>query len=156
MLLCRGLLTRGARRHASSLTFANGCDPAKMSGANPLTLSNYVDGAFSTTSNMYPVVDPLNGWPACLRAVSFFIPLAGEAFIQMPRTSVAELDPFVASLKRVPKSGLHNAYKNPERCVQWGEVSARAAEALGKPEVAHHFALCIQRVMPKSYVEAMK
>ena len=74
----------------------------------------------------------------------------------MPRTSVAELDRFVASLKRVPKSGLHNPFKNPERYVQWGEVSARAAERLAQPEVAHHFAVCIQRVMPKSYVEAMK
>jgi 1-pyrroline-5-carboxylate dehydrogenase len=74
----------------------------------------------------------------------------------MPRTSVAELDRFVASLKRVPKSGLHNPFKNPERYVQWGEVSAKAAERLAQPEVAHHFALCIQRVMPKSYVEAMK
>jgi 1-pyrroline-5-carboxylate dehydrogenase len=80
----------------------------------------------------------------------------GEPFIKMPRTSVAELDRFVASLKRVPKSGLHNPFKNPERYVQWGEVSAKAAERLAQPEVAHHFALCIQRVMPKSYVEAMK
>lgn len=37
---------------------------------------------------------------------------------QMPKTSVAELAPFVESLAAVPKSGVHNPYKNPERYVQ--------------------------------------
>lgn len=39
---------------------------------------------------------------------------------------------------------------------QYGAISARAAGMLDTPAVAHHFARCIQRVMPKSYVEAMK
>jgi hypothetical protein len=37
-----------------------------------------------------------------------------------------------------------------------GAISGKAAGLLADPEIAHHFALCIQRVMPKSYVEAMK
>jgi hypothetical protein len=74
-------------RSSSSLSFAAGLDPVKLSKAHPVTLSNFVDGSFKATSQFHDVVDPLNG----------------EPFIRMPRTSVAELDPFVASLKRVPK-----------------------------------------------------
>ena len=83
-------------------------------------------------------------------------PLTGDEVIQMPQTSVGELAPFVDSLAACPKSGLHNAFKRPERYVEWGAISGRAAGMLAQPEVAHHFARCIQRVMPKSYTEAMK
>ena len=61
-----------ARRPASSLAFANGFNPEKLSAENPLTLNNYVDGNFSTTSNMYDVVDPLNGGCPVLAAVCVF------------------------------------------------------------------------------------
>lgn len=54
---------------------------------------------------------------------------------KMPRTSVAELGPFVESLSKVPKSGLHNAYKNPERYVQYGAISGRAAGMLADKDV---------------------
>ena len=74
----------------------------------------------------------------------------------MPRTSVSELNPFVESLEKTPKSGLHNPFKNTHRYVEWGAISGRAAGMLAVPEIAHHFARCIQRVMPKSYEEAMK
>jgi hypothetical protein len=43
-------------------------------------------------------------------------PLNGEPFVQLPDTQEAELDHFVASLLACPKSGLHNPFKNPERC----------------------------------------
>ena len=35
----------------------------------------------------------------------------------MPDPQPGDIGPFVESLKMVPKSGLHNAYKNPERQV---------------------------------------
>lgn len=130
----------GRHYASSSLAFANGLNPETLSGRQPHTLSNLIEGTFSSAAVLHEVADPLTG----------------EPFVRMPRTSVAELEPFVASLRRCPKSGLHNAFKRPERFVQWGEVSARAAERLARPEVAHHFARCVQRVMPKSYVEAMK
>ena len=44
-------------------------------------------------------------------------PWNGEAFITIPDTQLDEIQPFVDSLKAVPKSGLHNPLKNPERCV---------------------------------------
>lgn len=154
------------RRLSSSLSFASGLDPMKLSKAHPVTLSNFVDGAWSNTGFFGRVVEKVFSFSPHGSAHYHDVvdPLNGETFIRMPRTSVAELDPFVASLKRVPKSGLHNPFKNPERFVQWGEgekislffcslfflfcgsvlVSGRAAERLARPEVAHHFALCIQ------------
>ena len=61
-------------------------------------------------------------------------PLTGEPFISYPDTSADEGEPFVASLRRVPKTGLHNPLKNPERYNLYGEVSAAVAEELKKPE----------------------
>lgn len=53
----------------------------------------------------------------CLPASSKTIPdpLNGEGFIRVPMTGSSEIGPFVESLKAVPKSGLHNPIKNPER-----------------------------------------
>ncbi len=61
MRLFRNVASLSARRQSSSLAFANGFNPETLSAKNKLTLHNYVDGSFSTTSNMYDVVDPLNG-----------------------------------------------------------------------------------------------
>lgn len=43
----------------------------------------------------------------------------------VPDTTVGELKPFVDSLKRVPKSGVHNPLKNVERYLMFGEVSRK-------------------------------
>lgn len=45
-------------------------------------------------------------------------PMNGEPFIKVPNTAPDEAEPFVQSLKAVPKSGLHNPLKAPERCDQ--------------------------------------
>lgn len=42
-------------------------------------------------------------------------PLNGEPFIKVPNTTPEEAEPFVQSLKAVPKSGQHNPLKAPER-----------------------------------------
>jgi len=56
-------------------------------------------------------------------------PMNGEPFLRCPDTGAGgateELDPFVASLMSVPKSGLHNPIKNPERYLELGEVTTR-------------------------------
>lgn len=36
---------------------------------------------------------------------------------QVPDTQLYEIEPFVASMKAVPKSGMHNPLKDPERSV---------------------------------------
>ena len=43
----------------------------------------------------------------------------------IPDTQANELEPFIASLKSVPKSGVHNPLKNNERYLQFGEISRK-------------------------------
>ena len=42
-------------------------------------------------------------------------PWTGETFITLPDPQIEEIQPYVDSLTKIPKSGLHNPYKNPER-----------------------------------------
>jgi 1-pyrroline-5-carboxylate dehydrogenase len=56
----------------------------------------------------------------------------------------------VASLLAVPKSGLHNPFKNKERYVMLGEVCRKAAEVLHEPETFDFFVDLTIRCVPKS------
>ena len=42
-------------------------------------------------------------------------PLKGGDFMRVPDTQASEIQPFVDSLRAVPKSGVHNPMKRPER-----------------------------------------
>lgn len=85
-----------------------------------------------------PVVDPWNG----------------EVFIQVADTKENELQPFIDSLNSCTKSGLHNPLKNPQRYRTYGTISAKAAYLLKQPEINEFFIKLIQRVVPKSYIQA--
>ena len=61
--------------------------------------------------------------------------------------------PFANNLLAVPRTGLHNPLKNPERYSMLGTVSARAASEMLKPEVQAFFTAMIQRVVGKSAVQ---
>lgn len=122
----------------SSTEFAT-CDPYKMSAHVPCSLNNLVDGVWTTTKETIEVPDPLNG----------------EPFIRMPNTSVEELAPFIASLSKVKKTGMHNPLSCVDRYVMYGEISYKAALALSSKEVEDYFARLIMRVMPKSYAQAV-
>lgn len=76
-------------------------------------------------------------------------PLCGDIFLKIPETR--DIEPFIDSLKKCPKSGLHNPQKNPQRYVELGQVCARAAAILARPEVSDYFTKLIQRVMPKTW-----
>ncbi|HWM28061.1 MAG TPA: aldehyde dehydrogenase family protein [Woeseiaceae bacterium] len=76
-------------------------------------------------------------------------PMNGEAFLEVPDTR--EHDGFVQSLRRCPKTGLHNPLKNPERYIMLGKVCANAATLLAQKDVQDYFTRLIQRVMPKSW-----
>jgi 1-pyrroline-5-carboxylate dehydrogenase len=76
-------------------------------------------------------------------------PLNGQPFLQVPDTR--EHEGFVQSLRRCPKTGLHNPLKNPERYVMLGKVCAAAAALLAQKDVEDYFTRLIQRVMPKSW-----
>jgi 1-pyrroline-5-carboxylate dehydrogenase len=114
-------------------------DPGALSGSKPGKAYNCVDGEWVRASENRTVPDPLNG----------------EPFISYPNISTSEAQPFIDSLRRVPKTGLHNPLKNPERYLLYGAISARMAEEMRKPEVADFFARLVQRVAPKHYAQAM-
>ncbi|MCB9640177.1 MAG: aldehyde dehydrogenase family protein [Myxococcales bacterium] len=120
------------------LAFAT-LDPKTLSGKEPVQLCNLVDGEWRPSRVNSDIPDPLNG----------------EIFIKMPNTKSDEIQPFLDSLAKCPKSGLHNPLKNVERYRLYGDVSAKAAAALRDPEVFDFFTRCVQRVMPKSYAQAM-
>lgn len=75
----------------------------------------------------------------------------GEKFIEMPNTDQEELKEFADSLRKVPKTGLHNPIKNVERYVMYGQICRRACELLYKKEICDHFAKLIQRLVPKHW-----
>lgn len=50
--------------------------------------------------------------------------------LQVPDTQLYEVEPFVASMRSTPKSGMHNPFKNPERCAHAGCPSAHAVARL--------------------------
>lgn len=54
-------------------------------------------------------------WGQAAQTKSIQDPWTGEEFITLPDPQVSEISPYVESLKKVTKSGLHNPFKNPER-----------------------------------------
>ncbi len=77
-------------------------------------------------------------------------PLRGTPFLRVPRVTREELGPWVASAASCPRAGLHNPFHQPERYRLYGDICARAAGELRRPEAFAFFAHLIQRVMPKS------
>jgi 1-pyrroline-5-carboxylate dehydrogenase len=110
-------------------------DPfAGMTAKEPGVIRNLLAGQWTEGDGARDdVVDPLNG----------------DAFLQVPGTH--QHDGFIESLRRCPKSGLHNPLKNPGRYVMLGRVCARAAALLAERDVQDYFTKLIQRVMPKSW-----
>lgn len=146
--LRRGLNARLASQHRflagrsmSSVPEWATVDPETMSGSNPAIGQNLCAGEWwssSSTAETETIVDPLNG----------------EPFMVVPNTSWEEAQPFVERMASVPRSGLHNPMKNPERYNMLGDVCARAAQEMRKPEVAEFYVKLIQRLTPKSHTQA--
>ncbi len=116
-----------------------GFDPKSLSGSNSATLSNFVNGEWRGAQSFIHIPDPLNG----------------EQFIRMPNTSMSELSPFIDRMRSIPKTGLHNPLQHVDRYLKYGQISFKLAAALDRPEIEEHFALCIQRVVPKSYTQCV-
>ena len=66
-------------------------------------------------------------------------PLTGKTMLKVPATSVEEILPFVESLLSVPKSGLHNPFKNKERYLMLSEVNRKLVEVMHDKEVFDFF-----------------
>ncbi|KAJ0048274.1 hypothetical protein Pint_15250 [Pistacia integerrima] len=124
-------------RSAHSLPFAT-VEAEEISASQPAEVYNLVQGKWTGSSSWNTIVDPLNG----------------EPFIKIADVSEKEIQPFVESLSKCPKHGLHNPFKAPERYLLYGDISAKAAHMLGLPKVTDFFARLIQRVSPKSYQQA--
>ncbi|KAG5188490.1 aldehyde dehydrogenase [Tribonema minus] len=117
----------------------SGVDPDAISADAPHHVLNLLGGKWQESASATPFPDPLNG----------------GTFMRVSEIGAAEAQPFVKSLQECPKSGLHNPFKNPERYVTYGAVSAKASAEMRKPEVERFFARLIQRVAPKSYAQAL-
>ncbi|AQK88021.1 putative aldehyde dehydrogenase [Zea mays] len=135
--------------------------PQEVSGSSPAEVQNFdaqqcanadlalsclclnhscsVQGSWTASANWNWIVDPLNG----------------DKFIKVAEVQGTEIKPFVESLSKCPKHGLHNPLKAPERYLMYGDISAKAAHMLGQPAVLDFFAKLIQRVSPKSYQQAL-
>ncbi|KAL3366690.1 hypothetical protein AABB24_011415 [Solanum stoloniferum] len=125
-------------RSNHTLSFAT-VKAEEVSGSQPAEVHNLVQGKWTKSSSWNTILDPLNGQP----------------FIKVAEVNESELQPFVESLSKCPKHGLHNPFKALERYLMLGDVSTKAAHALGLPEVSDFFAKLIQRVSPKSYQQAL-
>ena len=113
-------------------------DPWGLSKSSPHTVKNYVAGKWVDSKTLKTIVDPLNG----------------EEIIKISDTKdPAELDPFIKSIAKCSKSGLHNPLKNPERYQIYGDVCFKIAAELRKPEVLTYFCKLLQRVIPKSHAQ---
>ena len=144
--MMRSMLSRAPARVLAARQFQSGpipswatVDPWAMSGGSPQRGMNHCDGKWVSALEERAVLDPLNG----------------EEMLFVPATSVGELEPFVASMRKVPKSGLHNPLQDPGKYFEMGEVNGRAAVELRKPEVFNFFAELSQRVVPKHDVQSM-
>ncbi|VEU42308.1 unnamed protein product [Pseudo-nitzschia multistriata] len=112
---------------ASSIPSWATVDPKDMGiDPEPHAVRNLVDGKWQPTSSETIVIPH----PLDANAPPIFT---------IPDTQILELDPFYESLRKVPKSGLHNPLKNPERYVHYGEISRKAGAALSDPKTAEFF-----------------
>ncbi|MFA5831278.1 MAG: aldehyde dehydrogenase family protein [Candidatus Paceibacterota bacterium] len=120
-------------------TMPNYDDLLKVLEENLKQPRNIIDGKYADTRKKTTIINPLDGTP----------------MYTQPDTQVGEIQPFLDSLKKCPKSGLHNPLKNIERYVMLGRVCFLAAAALSDAKVQKYFAMLIQSVMPKSYKQAL-
>ncbi|XP_057516730.1 probable aldehyde dehydrogenase [Amaranthus tricolor] len=137
-IVTRKPFTCNVSRCMSSLQFAT-IEAEKICGSQPAEVHNLVQGKWVQSSSWNIILDPLNG----------------EPFIKVAEVDKSEIKPFVDSLSRCPKHGLHNPFKSPERYLLYGDISTKAAHMLSQPQVSDFFARLIQRVSPKSYQQAM-
>ncbi|KAE9467311.1 hypothetical protein C3L33_00810, partial [Rhododendron williamsianum] len=94
-------------------------------------------------------------WTGSSKWNTILDPLNGESFIKVAEIDETGIQPFVESLSKCPKHGLHNPFKEPERYLMLGDVSVKAAHMLSQPKVSDFFTRLIQRVSPKSYQQAL-
>ena len=102
-------------------------------------LSNFINGEWRSTAKYEDFPDPMKG----------------NKLIDVPLTEKSEMTDIINLMNACPKSGLHNPLKNVERYLLYGQICRKVAEALHDEEVFSHFVKLIQRVFPKSDLQAI-
>ena len=126
MLSTRAILTKHAQigrsstilRHMTQITKPSWAtaDPTTMGiAAEPYAVSNLVGGKWTKANSVMSIPDPLNK--------------NAQPIFTIPDTQVDELGPWFESLRKVPKSGMHNPLKNPDRYVKYGEISRKVGRS---------------------------
>lgn len=119
MLQLKATLARPARLVARGVTSRWQHTPSWAS-YDPETLGhtkhvhhvqNLCDGKWQSTRSSMEIIHPMDD-----KALPIFT---------IPDTTVDEVQPFVESLQKVTKSGLHNPLKHPERYLMYGEISRK-------------------------------
>ena len=89
-------------------------DPTALgSSSEPYNVPNIVDGKYTTARTTMEIPHPLNK--------------DSHPIFTIPDTQSDEIQPFLESLRKVPKSGMHNPLKNPERYLHYGEISRKVS-----------------------------
>lgn len=90
-------------------------DPLMLGEGEPYHVRNCVGGVWRSTNTSMDIPHPLDKTKAPIFSI--------------PDTQVNELQPFLESLRKVPKSGVHNPLKNNHRYLQYGEISRKVCGA---------------------------
>jgi len=149
------------RRHTCALPFLHAPRLSLLKNTHPPGALFLLLHRVSHSSLLYtplsshPRTTPVNGaWTLPAACATIPDPLTGAPMAHVPATTAEEVAPFSSALVAVPKSGLHNPLKRPDRYVHYGSVTARAAAALAQPDTHAFFSRLVQRTSPKSSFQA--
>jgi len=117
-------------------------DPSSLGETQSVyNVQNIVDGQWNDSTVKMEIPNPMDK-----NKYSIFT---------IPDTKDTELQPFVDSMSKITKSGVHNPLKNVHRYLDYGEITRKAGAALLDPEVQEFFAQAIIKCVPKSHGQAM-
>lgn len=99
-------------RALSSIPSFASYDPlAAGTVSDPYAVSNIVDGKWTSANAKMDIIHPLDK--------------DAPPIFSIPDTQVEEITPFIESLRKCSKSGMHNPLKNPERYLEYGEITRK-------------------------------
>jgi len=116
-------------------------DIPNYGSSNDYVLRGFVNNEWKTFNEVKtnPVLDPLD---------------KDNYIFKAPALDVKHLGDYISAIEAVPRAGLFNIYKNPEKFVEMGDVMAKAARLLHDEENFDYFVRLIQLTMPKSRPQA--
>lgn len=91
-------------------------------------VQNLVDGKWTSTRSKMDIIHPMDK--------------DAPPIFSICDTQSDEIADFITSLRKVPKSGVHNPLKNPERYLKFGEISRKVSfnaseDSTSQRSVAH-------------------